>query len=258
MSTIRKLLTCALLALLAGCSATGGETRFSRHLTAEPWTGALSRQVEDPGVYVPEAVLLAALPLVAADDHGLRDRMESHPSITAEDSTRGDVTMGALAVAMAGLAGAKWAGGDDGRSFEVAFESFATTTLVTSGLKRAVGRHRPHGSSTTSFPSGHASFSFAAATYLARSIRDAGDDWTYSLGYLAYLPAAYVGVNRVESGHHYPADVVAGALLGTFLTNLVYDAHYGDDAHPGIFGPNVTVAPAITPDFTGVSLIIGF
>ena len=245
---------CLLLALLAGCAS----ARASRHWDSVPWTGALDRQVRDPGVYVPEVALLALLAVAAADDHDLDRRMERHPSVTGGDAARGDVTMGALAVAMAGLAGARWIDGDEGRSFEVAAESFAATTLVTSGLKRAVGRHRPHGSSTTSFPSGHASFSFAAATFLARSIKDAGDDWTYSLGYLAYVPAAYVGINRVESGHHFPADVVAGALLGTFLTNLVYDAHYGDGSRETIFGPDVTVAPAIAPGFLGITVALGF
>lgn len=258
MSDHRRILVCALLALAAGCASTGRETRFSRHLTTDPWTGALARQVEDPGVYVPEAVLLAALPVVASDDRDLQARMERHPSVTGDDATRGDVVAVALGVAMAGLAGGRWAGGDEGRSLEVAAESLVVTSLVTSGLKRAIGRDRPHGSSRTSLPSGHTSISFAAATFLARSIRDAGDDWTYSLGYLAYLPAAYVQINRVESGHHFPADVVSGALLGTLLTNLVYDAHYGDDPHPGIFAPNVSVAPAVAPDFLGVTVALTF
>jgi membrane-associated phospholipid phosphatase len=42
-----------------------------------------------------------------------------------------------------------------------------------------------------------------------------------------YVPATFVAISRVEEGRHWPSDVSAGAFL-VFLTNWIYNAHYGD------------------------------
>ena len=65
---------------------------------------------------------------------------------------------------------------------------------------------------TTSFPSGHSAAAFAFATGVGNVLpRDA-------------IPlralAATVAYSRVHTGVHYPADVVAGALIGTALAQL--------------------------------------
>ncbi len=57
-----------------------------------------------------------------------------------------------------------------------------------------------------SFPSGHTAASFAAATVLASFYPTAAP--------LVYALATGVGVSRVHLGHHFPSDVVAGAMLG--------------------------------------------
>jgi undecaprenyl-diphosphatase len=61
----------------------------------------------------------------------------------------------------------------------------------------------PHDSS---FPSGHAATSFAAATVLAAAVPRAAPAW--------YLLAAAIAFSRVYVGVHYPLDIVAGAVLG--------------------------------------------
>lgn len=64
-----------------------------------------------------------------------------------------------------------------------------------------------------SFPSDHATFVFAAAVALLLISR--------RLGLPALLFAAVVAFSRVYTGEHYPADVAAGALIGSVVALLV-------------------------------------
>jgi undecaprenyl-diphosphatase len=63
-----------------------------------------------------------------------------------------------------------------------------------------------------SFPSGHAASAFAFASGVAAS-------WRAPAVPLRAL-AALVGYSRVHTGVHYPADVVAGALVGVTLARV--------------------------------------
>ena len=63
-----------------------------------------------------------------------------------------------------------------------------------------------------SFPSAHATSSFAVATAMAR---------VEPLGALAFTLAAALALGRPYLGMHYPSDVLAGALLGVALGLLV-------------------------------------
>ena len=58
-----------------------------------------------------------------------------------------------------------------------------------------------------SFPSGHTSASFAAAT----AIYAINKKW----GIAAYIFAAVMGFSRLYLGVHFPTDVVCGAIVGT-------------------------------------------
>jgi membrane-associated phospholipid phosphatase len=66
--------------------------------------------------------------------------------------------------------------------------------------------------SSLSFPSAHATSSFAVATAMTR---------IDPLGALAFLPAIALALGRPYLGMHYPSDVLAGALLGVALGLLV-------------------------------------
>ncbi|MCB9876429.1 MAG: phosphatase PAP2 family protein [Planctomycetes bacterium] len=252
----------ACLAALGACATTpGGASSVARHLDPGIWGDALLEQVRNPARLWP-AVGLAGAGAYAfrRDDYLLRKAREGH--VTGGDTALGDGTLVGLTALAGGLAAGNWLGGDGGRSAEVLVESLLLVEGTTELLKRATGRHRPNGTGHDAFPSGHAAASFMLATFVARGVGGLGDEWYHGLGYLAYLPAAYVGVNRCEANRHHPTDVVVGALLGVVLTNLVYDAHYGAPGRPGIFGERAVAGWSVEPEVLdaggGLAMVLRF
>ncbi len=95
------------------------------------------------------------------------------------------------------------------------------TEAVTGLLKSATGRERPD-SRDGGFPSAHASAT-AVATTLARRYVDFYPipDWSKWTLHGALIAWPYsVGWARVEGKRHFPADVLAGIALGTFIGNF--------------------------------------
>jgi len=69
---------------------------------------------------------------------------------------------------------------------------------------------------STSFPSGHTATAFAFATGVGRVLPQAAVP--------LHAVAALVGYSRIHTGVHYPGDVVAGAVSGTIVAQLVTHA----------------------------------
>lgn len=77
--------------------------------------------------------------------------------------------------------------------------------LTVEGLTPLIAEHDPN-----SFPSGHTSASFAAASAWCRTLPRR---W---MGVTAVVLAALMGFSRLYVGVHFPSDVLAGVLVGLF------------------------------------------
>lgn len=79
--------------------------------------------------------------------------------------------------------------------------------------------------SRQSFPSGHASLAFAAATsYLVMAQREQLPHRARN-AVLLYVGAAGVAALRVAGGKHFPTDVMGGAALGSGIGWLTATVH---------------------------------
>jgi undecaprenyl-diphosphatase len=102
-----------------------------------------------------------------------------------------------------------------------ALVTLSVTSAAVASIKSFTGRVRPCNAlgwahtlaidvpSDCSFPSGHAAGAFAFAVFVFRSNRRAGA--------ILLALASLIALSRVALGVHYPSDVAAGALLGSFL-----------------------------------------
>lgn len=120
------------------------------------------------------------------------------------------------------------------------YATFAAVALVTQGLKVTVKAERPDGSDDQSFPSGHTSTAFQAASFIRKRY-----GWQYAAP--AYAAASYVGWSRVDAERHYTRDVLAGAVIGIVGAELLTTRWQG-----------VAVTPMVAPGAVGVRVVASF
>ena len=101
--------------------------------------------------------------------------------------------------------------------------SAAVSGALTYAIKLSVRRHRPAGGGNKccSFPSGHASSTFALASVLWRHL-----GWKAAVP--TYTVATYVAMSRLHQDVHFLSDVVFGAAVGIISGRAVvhHDRHF--------------------------------
>ena len=131
----------------------------------------------------------------------------------------------------------------------LATQAYITGTVIETTLKYLTGRTRPSyyapgtegeprfrgpftkSSSNSSFPSGHATVAFAAATVYAMEYKS-----TIWVPILAYSAATLISASRITENKHWITDVFAGAVLG-YITgrHVVNNYHrYAKLKQPGL------------------------
>ena len=98
-------------------------------------------------------------------------------------------------------------------------EASVLSGVIVISVKEAVRRDRPLRANGTraggfSFPSGHSTLTFAAATVLQQHLG-------YKAGVPTYLIASYVAMSRLHDNVHYMSDVVFGAATGIVIGRSV-------------------------------------
>jgi membrane-associated phospholipid phosphatase len=119
--------------------------------------------------------------------------------------------------------------------------AIALTAISHITLAGLIQRNRPSGRNYLSFPSGHASSSFATASSLAYS-------YGWKVGVPAYALASFVAISRVNENIHWLSDVVAGAALG------IYWGHASANINPNNKKSDLTIMPIPTEDGGMISL----
>jgi len=163
-------------------------------------------------------------------------------------------------------------------------ETYLVVTGITDLTKSIVGRQRPElefvddiaqeddltaeeieeieesENNLRSFPSGHASGSFAFASYVERAVarrvgaRSPARAWVFSG---LYGLAGYVSYSRIENDRHYFTDMLAGAALGVWTGRTCYRINHRDefpakDSRQGVF----TFAPRPVAVPGGLALMV--
>jgi membrane-associated phospholipid phosphatase len=128
-------------------------------------------------------------------------------------------------------------------------EAVAVSGIITGTIKDVAGRARPYvsrdssphdfrfmrglkGGGYQSFPSGHATAAFAAASAVTSESQRWGPHVVWFVAPLMYGGATLVGLSRMYNNAHWASDVVLGAGIGTFSGIKVVRYSHGHSDNP--------------------------
>ena len=148
-------------------------------------------------------------------------------------------------------------------------EAVILATGVSGVLKGLLGRARPSvtadtnsrdfkfgggfsGEDRASFPSGHTTVAFAAASSVTSEAQRLWPGHTWIVAPVMYGGATLVGLSRMYHNKHWASDVVLGAGIGTFSgIKVVRYSH----AHPDNFIDRVILKTSVVPDGHGGGML---
>jgi membrane-associated phospholipid phosphatase len=175
----------------------------------------------------------------------MTDRTASHEASRRHVNSSRTFSDAGLALAGASSAGFYFLGqatGDSQKSETgiLGGEAMVNALAVDEVLKYAFQRQRPfetngagrffQSGSQNSFPSAHATLSFAFASVLAHEY----PGWLTKI--LAYGGASAISLARVSGKEHFPSDVFVGGTLGYLIGEHVYHAHHDRDLDGADYG----------------------
>ena len=144
-------------------------------------------------------------------------------------------------------------------------EAVLISSGITGLLKGVLGRARPFVTNDTlahdfklgggfsnadrqSFPSGHTTTAFAAASAVTSEVQRMWPKYTWYVAPVLYGGATIVGLSRMYHNKHWASDVVLGAAVGTFSgLKVVRYSH----AHPDNPIDKIVLHASIAPDGHG-------
>ncbi len=153
-------------------------------------------------------------------------------------------------------------------------EAVVASAGVTYLIKGLAGRQRPYyagvddpddfkfadgfgSGSHSSFPSGHATAAFAAATVVTLEARRWSKGSTWYVAPIMFAGASLVGGARLYLNKHWASDVVMGAGIGTLtgVTVFRYNHEHPDNrVNRWLLG----ATPAVSPSLDGRGVNVGF
>jgi hypothetical protein len=211
---------------------------------------------------------VGALAALSLADESISDAAREHgPTLGFVGDTFGEMGGGGSFVLLGGfyLAGAI---GHDSKAKNVFFDglsaSLIASGIITPVISTLVGRERPtaeqgaysfHPFEGRSFPSGHATQSFAVASVIATSYDQL---WVKVAAYGAASVSAY---SRVRIGKHFLTDVVAGAAIGTLVGRSVVHLNRklrSGEKEPDKTGIRLSVLPFLDGTTFGATASLDF
>jgi membrane-associated phospholipid phosphatase len=126
-------------------------------------------------------------------------------------------------------------------------EALANAAPVYVGLQLLTGRERPiegtgngrfwrNNALNSSFPSGHALFTWSMASVIAHEYPRPWVKW------LAYGTATAVSLARFTGREHFPSDVAVGSLFGYLIGRHIFNAHCKEGLSEGCRSRKIPVA----------------
>ncbi len=203
---------------------------------------------------------LAVVSTALVIDRPLRDEMHRH---NGDNALITQVERFGAQYALGVIGGFYIAGelADDQTSLQVAQDGIAASLIasgiITPAIKLVAGRSRPRSDAgvynfkpfsdvNASFPSGHTTEAFALAAVVANHY---DDTW---VTVTSYSIASMVGLARTYHHAHFASDVLAGALIGTWVGKSVV-AH-----NASLRSGKLTLLPDVSRGLIGIRIVRNF